>query len=220
MFTVDGVPNDPTGAKVRALAFDSPLGRLVVETYPSKIGPCYDLVYPGGRREAGCAVGAGVEPDKPVTGDPGTGSTEGVNGMGWNAGMTTPGIGMGMLHWGLVHPAVTAVTIEPEGPGSALWFPTRKAPNVEGLAVFVAWTPEGLERYVVAGYNADGCLLDAELYDIRGRAGFDDSRVGLDCSVRKPDARWGPSPRRCGHPPVGDPSPSNTAHGPGVASRG
>jgi hypothetical protein len=77
---INGVANEPTGAKVEAMRIASPLGVIVVETYPSEIGACYDVVFPDGRREANCLRGSGIDPARPVTGRPDTGSIEGLNG--------------------------------------------------------------------------------------------------------------------------------------------
>lgn len=178
---IDGVQNEPTTAKVEMMRLASPLGVVALETYDSKLGPCYDVVFPDGRREANCLRASGIDPSKPVTGRP-DGSIEGLNGPSWNAGLTEPGIGM--FHHGLAHPTVRTVTIEPADGSTATSFPVVPAPNVNGLAVYVAWSPEGLDGYLLAGYDADGCLVDWQPVPF-GDGG--PGGAGRDCSQRLPD---------------------------------
>lgn len=178
---VNGVPNEPTTAKAEAMRLDSPLGIIVIETYNSQIGPCYDLVFPDSRREANCLHGSGIDPTKPVTGRPDD-SIEGLNGPSWNAGLTESGIGM--FHHGIAHPTVRTVTVEPEDDSTATSFPVTRAPNVDGLAVYVAWSVEDVDRYLLAGYDADGCLVDWEHVPF----GDDDpGGAGRDCSQKVPE---------------------------------
>lgn len=177
---VGGVPNEPTTARAEAMRFESPLGIIVIETYNSQIGPCYDIVFADSRREANCLLGSGIDPTKPVTGRP-DGSIEALNGSSWNAGLTESGIGM--FHHGLAHPTVRIVTVEPEDGSTATSFPVARAPNVEGLAVYVAWTVDELDSYRLAGYDADGCRLDWEPVPF-GNGGHGGS--GRDCSQKLP----------------------------------
>lgn len=118
-------------------------------------------------RNAGCLRASGVDPDKPVTGNPDSGSAEGINGWGWNAGLTHDDIGM--IHAGLAHPTVTKVAVEPpdEGP-PLLEFATLTAPNVEGLAVYFAYSPPGVARYRLVAYDAHGCQVDVDPVDLAG----------------------------------------------------
>lgn len=179
--TVNGVPNEPTTAKVEAMRIDSPLGVVTIETYASQIGPCYDIVFDDGRREANCLHGSGIDPTEPVTGRPGE-SIEGVNGSAWNAGITESGIGM--FHHGLAHPSVRTVTVEPEDGRTGTAFPVARAANGDGLAVYVAWSSEDVDRYLLAGYDAEGCLIDWEPVPFGdGEPG----RAGHDCSRRQPE---------------------------------
>lgn len=178
---VNGVPNEPTTDKVVALRLESPLGIVAVETYDSQIGPCYDVVFPDGRREANCLLTSGIDPSRSVTGGP-EGSIEGLNGATWNAGLTESGIGM--FHHGLAHPTVRTVTVEPDDGSTARSFPVVRAPNVDGLAVYLAWSDEGVDRYRLGGYDADGCLIDQEPIPLgNARPGG----AGRDCSQRLPD---------------------------------
>jgi hypothetical protein len=67
-------------------------------------------------------------------------------------------------------------------------FPVVRALNVAGLAVYVAWSPENVERYTLAGYDRDGCLVDEETFDL-GPGGM--SRPGetsADCPRHLPEA--------------------------------
>lgn len=182
---IDGVANEPIGEQVVAAEVETPIGVFVVTTYDSAIGPCYDVRFPEGHSEAGCLRGSGIDPDLPVTGRPGD-SIEGVNGGFRNLGLEDPASPVGTLHHGLVHPEVVTVTIEPDGSDEALGgFPVITAPNVEGLVVFVAWTPPGLHRYTLSGYGDDGCRRDAEQVALDGNS-LDAPASGRDCDVRVP----------------------------------
>ncbi|WP_052667050.1 hypothetical protein [Nitriliruptor alkaliphilus] len=81
---------------------------------------------------------------------------------------------------------MTTVTIEPEGAEAMGGYPVLVAPNVDGLVVFLAWAPPTLDRYTLAAYGADGCLLDADEVALDGSVfdgpGTTDSR----CHVRVP----------------------------------
>jgi hypothetical protein len=164
--SINGVANEAAGTKVVALRTDSPLGELVVQTYDSKLGPCYDLVFEDGRREAQCLASSGIIPDKEVTGNPTTGSIEGLNGPAWNAGLTESGIGM--MHYGIAHPSISKVHLEPSDGGGAIEAHLAEAPNIPGLKVYVVWTPPGMDQYRLAGYDDNGCGVDSSLHSVTG----------------------------------------------------
>jgi hypothetical protein len=184
---IDGVANDPVGESVVAASIDTPVGAFTVTTFDSALGPCYDVRFPDGHTEANCLRGSGIEPDAPISGRPG-GSIEGLNGGYSNLGLAKDRSPVGVLHHGFAHPDVTTVTIEPaEADGGVAFggFPLVTAPNVEGMVVFLAWAPPGLERYTLTGYGADGCRLDADAVALDGGA-LDVPGAGRDCSVRLP----------------------------------
>lgn len=164
--SINGVDNEATASKVVALRTDSPLGELVVQTYDSKLGACYDLVFEDGRREAQCLAASGITPDQEVTGNPTTGSIEGLNGPAWNSGLTESGIGM--LHYGIAHPSISKVQLEPSDGGEAIEAKLADAPNIPDLKVYVVWTPPGMDHYRLAGYDDNGCMVDSSLYSVTG----------------------------------------------------
>lgn len=190
--TINGVSNDPVGEVVVAGEVETPLGAFVVSTYDSRIGPCYDVRFPDGRSEAGCLAGSGIDPTRPITGRPGD-SIEGLNG-GWiNLGLEDPGAPVGILHHGLAHPTVTTVTVEPDGGEPFGSFPVLAAPNVDGLVVFLAWATPGLDRYTLAAYGADGCLLDADEVALGGSAVDGPGATDPGCDVRVPETLQPPA---------------------------
>ena len=156
---IGDLTNDPIISKSIVLTTDSPLGTLVVETYESDLGACADLIIPARPPDAVCLMGSGVDPDKPVTGNPTTGSIQAINGPAWNAGLTEPG--MGMLHHGLAHPSVAKVMIEPADGAASIEAMLAQPTDLGGVGVFLIWTPPGIDRYVLAAYDQNGCLLQA-----------------------------------------------------------
>lgn len=184
---MNGVANDPVGAVEIAGSVTSPLGEFVVEMYDSELGPCYDLAFPDGRSEAPCLRSSGVRPERPVTGTP-DGSIEGINGGALDIGIDQPDAGIGMLHHGLAHPSVAVVTIEPaDEDGIAIGgFPLVTSAEVPGLQMFLAWSPLGVDEYVLAGYDEDGCLVDADHVSLTDRHEQPPGGAGRDCDVRLP----------------------------------
>lgn len=181
--SVNGVTNDPIGAKETVLQTESPLGRVSVRVYDSRLGPCYDLVIADRRTEASCLQGLGVDPSREVTGNPNTGSIEAMSTSFWNAGTTESEIGG--FHHGFTHPSVSTVRVESPRQGRAIEALLAHPPDLEESGVFVVWTPEGWEEYVLAGYDGDGCLMQARPVKLTG--GFSDPGppgTTKDCTVR------------------------------------
>lgn len=159
---INGTPNEATGAKVEAARIPTPAGDFVVWTYPSRVGPCYDLEYPDGERTAGCLETSGIKPHQPVAGRGGPGTSYAINPAAFNYGMTTDA-DIGMVLHGAAHPAVEEVRIMPlDGSTEPLLFTPFDAPNVEDLRIFVAWVPKAVTDYRLEALDAQGCVLSSQ----------------------------------------------------------
>lgn len=178
---INGVANEPTGEKVEAGRYPSPAGEFVLWTYPSKVGPCFDLVYPNGDRTAGCLASSGIDPDQPVAGGhPAPEFSHAINPAALNYGAAT-GADIGMVHHGVAHPVVAEIRLMATD-GSAeepLIFKPVEAPNIDDFHVFVAYAPAETKEYVLQAYDADGCLLDAIPTSVSGVESIESEEAGL-----------------------------------------